>query len=77
MPFFGDQPDNAQRIHEKGFGIRLDPYRCSKQELLESIEKLLNDKELQEKMKNISQRIQLAKSIDKFPKLVEQLVKAD
>ena len=75
MPFFGDQPDNAQRIHEKGFGVRIDPYRCSKQELLESIEKLLKDKELHEKMKNISKRIQSEKSIEKFPKLVEQLVK--
>ena len=75
MPLFGDQPDNAQRIHDKGLGIRLDPYRCSKQELLEAIEKLLNDKELNDKMKNISKRIQTTKSIDKFPKLVEALVK--
>ena len=46
MPFFGDQTDNAQRIDEKWFGIRLDSRRCSKQELLESIETLLKDKEL-------------------------------
>ena len=73
MPLFGDQYDNAQRVHEKGFGIRLDPYRCSEQELLESIEKLLNDKELNEKLKNISKRIQTENSIAKLPKLIERL----
>ena len=58
LPLFIDQYDNAQRIQEKGFGVRLDPYRCSKQELLESIESLLNDKELNDSLKNISNRIQ-------------------
>ena len=72
MPLFVDQYDNAQRVDEKGFGIRLDPYRCSEQELLESIEKLLNDKELNEKLKNISKRIQTENSIARLPQLIEQ-----
>ncbi|CAG2118620.1 unnamed protein product, partial [Medioppia subpectinata] len=46
MPLGGDQWDNAQRVHEKGFGIRLNPQTVSEQELLNAIEKLLNDKEL-------------------------------
>ena len=75
MPFFGDQPDNAQRIHEKGFGIRLDAHRCSKQELLESIETLLEDKELNTKLMNISKRIQSQNSINEFPKLIENIMK--
>jgi len=46
LPLFADQYDNAQRIQEKGFGLRLEPYLCSEEELLTSIEKLLNDKSL-------------------------------
>ena len=74
LPLFDDQYDNAQRIHDKGFGIRLDAYRCTEDELLNAIESLLNDKQLNEKLKNISKRIQTNNSIAKFPKLVENLV---
>ena len=74
MPLFYDQWDNAQRIHEKGFGIRLDPRLCTEQELLESIEKLLNDKKLNDKLKNISNRIQSENRLSKLPKLIERLV---
>ncbi|CAG2106099.1 unnamed protein product [Medioppia subpectinata] len=38
LPLFTDQYDNAQRVHEKGFGIRLDAYKCSEEELLNAIE---------------------------------------
>ena len=34
MPLQGDQLDNAQRVQEKGFGIRLDPHSCTKQQPL-------------------------------------------
>ncbi|CAG2109691.1 unnamed protein product [Medioppia subpectinata] len=50
MPLFADQYDNAQRVMEKGFGIRLNPHTVSEHELLNSIEKLLNDKELKHKL---------------------------
>ena len=74
MPLFVDQYDNAQRIQENGFGLRLDPYRCTPEELLNGIESLLNDKELNERLKNISKRIQTENSIAKLPELIEELV---
>jgi len=74
MPIFADQWDNAQRVHEKGFGIRLDAYQCSESELLTAIDKLLNDKILIQNLKNISQRIQSDNSIVKLPQIIEQLV---
>ena len=55
MPIFADQLDNAQRVHDLGFGIRLNPFTCSKQ-LFDAIEKLINDQELSQKMKSISKR---------------------
>ena len=75
MPLFGDQHDNAQRIHEKGFGIRLSPYECTEEELLNAIESLLNNNQLNEELKNISKRIQTDNSIAKLPQLIESLVK--
>ena len=74
MPLFGDQNDNAQRVEEKGYGIRLNPYECTENELLNAIEKLLNDKELKEKLKKISERIQTENSIAKLPKMLENLL---
>jgi UDP:flavonoid glycosyltransferase YjiC (YdhE family) len=73
MPLFNDQYDNAQRIHEKGFGLRLDPYSCDQKELLEGIEKLLSDKSIAQKMNRISKRIQSENSISKLPEMVEGL----
>ncbi|CAG2105980.1 unnamed protein product [Medioppia subpectinata] len=74
MPLFGDQYDNAQRVMEKGFGIRLNPHTVSEQELLDSIEKLLNDKELKHKLSVASKRIQNSDSIQKAAEIIENLV---
>ncbi|CAG2103007.1 unnamed protein product [Medioppia subpectinata] len=51
LPLFFDQYDNAQRVQEKGFGVRLDPYECSEQQLLQSIDYVLNDKIIAENCK--------------------------
>ena len=74
MPLLADQYDNAQRVHDKGFGIRLDAYQCSEEELLNAIESLLNNKELNEKLIKISQRIQTDNSLAKLPQMIEKLV---
>ncbi|CAG2109983.1 unnamed protein product [Medioppia subpectinata] len=50
MPVFGEQYDNAQRLQDKGFGLRLDAYRCSEKELLAAIETLLSDRRLTERL---------------------------
>ncbi|XP_054152585.1 putative UDP-glucuronosyltransferase ugt-46 [Oppia nitens] len=74
MPLFFDQYDNAQRVHEKGFGIRLDAYMCSGVELLLAIETLLANKSLTTKLQKISQRIQTENSLTKLPQLLESFV---
>ena len=43
LPLFWDQYDNAQRVHETGFGVRLDTYTFEDAELHEAIERLLAD----------------------------------
>lgn len=58
LPVFADQFDSAQRIHETGFGIRLNPYECNEKQLLDSIESLLANQELINSNKLISKRLQ-------------------
>jgi len=74
LPLFGDQFDNAQRIQETGLGLRLNPFYCSEYELLDAVDKLVNDKCLAEKMRSIGVRIR--KSDDKkiISDLIEEIV---
>ncbi|KAJ6216728.1 hypothetical protein RDWZM_007885 [Blomia tropicalis] len=74
FPLFVDQFDNAQRIHETGFGIRLDPYKCTGDELLNAINQLLNDKKLSERMKNVSKRMRNSNRSEQLCDLIEQLL---
>jgi uncharacterized protein (TIGR00661 family) len=75
MPLFGDQFDNAQRIHEKGFGIRLETYSFKEEELLTAIEKLLNDEVMKKRLAAASNRILNSDSLVKASELIEKLVK--
>lgn len=57
MPVNFDQPDAAQRIHDCGFGIRINPFKCEEEELLKSIDSLLSDEDLKKRMTEISARL--------------------
>lgn len=58
LPVFADQFDSAQRIEDCGFGFRLNPFTCSASELLESVERVLNnDDTIKQRMKTISARL--------------------
>ena len=74
MPLFTDQFDNAQRVHEKGFGIRLNPFRCTKEELAKSIDSLINNNDLLLKLKKISDRIKAEVKLGKVAELIEKVV---
>jgi UDP:flavonoid glycosyltransferase YjiC (YdhE family) len=41
LPLFWDQYDNAQRMHETGFGIRLDTYGHEPAQLVSALDRLL------------------------------------
>ncbi len=43
LPLFWDQYDNAQRVDETGFGVRLDTYRFTDDQMHASIERLIGD----------------------------------
>ena len=50
LPLFWDQYDNAQRMADLGFGIRLDTYRFEDQELRSAVDDLLANGELRAEM---------------------------
>ena len=43
LPIFWDQHDNAQRVHETGFGIRLPTYDFEDGELAATLDRVLAD----------------------------------
>ena len=57
MPLFVNQYDNAQRVY-KEFGIKLDPFKYTKEDFAKEIQTLINDNQLKGKLKQISQRIE-------------------
>ena len=44
LPLFWDQVDNAQRVDETGFGVRLPAYGFEATELTRAIDRLLADR---------------------------------
>jgi UDP:flavonoid glycosyltransferase YjiC (YdhE family) len=58
LPLFWDQYDNAQRIDETGFGIRLDTYGHAPEELVGALERLLADADLRARLDAVASRLQ-------------------
>jgi MGT family glycosyltransferase len=50
LPLFWDQYDNAQRVDELGFGVRLDTYAFEDEELRGAVDRLVRDDGLRERM---------------------------
>src|SRR4051794_20655761 len=57
LPIFWDQHDNAQRIDEMGFGIRLPTYSFGDGDLRAAIARLLSDSELGSRLAAVSKRL--------------------
>jgi MGT family glycosyltransferase len=72
LPVFWDQYDNAQRIQETGFGIRLDTYGHQPAELRAAAERLLGDAALHERLTTLSRRLQGAPGTARAADLIEQ-----
>ncbi|GAB7068680.1 glycosyl transferase [Mycobacterium hodleri] len=50
LPLFWDQYENAQRVDELGFGVRLDTYSFADAELTDAVERLLADTDLRARL---------------------------
>jgi MGT family glycosyltransferase len=73
LPVFWDQYDNAQRMHETGFGIRLDTYGHEPSQLPSAIDALVADDDLRERLNALSSRLQAAPGTIRGAGLIERV----
>ncbi|NP_001310064.1 uncharacterized UDP-glucosyltransferase YjiC-like [Tetranychus urticae] len=74
MPIWYDQRDNAQRMVDKQLGIRINTFNFTDDQLLDGIEKLINDEKLHERLTQISHDMRNTKTHDEISKLIEKTV---
>jgi MGT family glycosyltransferase len=74
LPIFWDQADNAQRVHETGFGTRLATYAFADRELLEAVERTHADAALKKRLSAIAARVQANPGTVRAADLLERLL---
>jgi UDP:flavonoid glycosyltransferase YjiC (YdhE family) len=72
LPLFWDQVDNAQRVDETGFGVRLSTYGFEEHELTDAVERLLGDAALAARNAAMSARIQGTSGTARAAALIER-----
>jgi len=72
LPLFWDQYDNAQRLHEIGFGERLATYAFEDGALGDAIERLAADRTLRARLDAIAARLQAHPGTIRAADLIEQ-----
>jgi MGT family glycosyltransferase len=73
LPLFWDQVDNAQRVDETGFGVRLATYDFEDAELTGAVDRLLGDDALRARMAAVSARIKATDGTTRAADLIEQV----
>jgi len=73
MPLFWDQYDNAQRVHELGYGQRLDTYGFADEELTSAVDRLLADGDLRARMAANAEVIRGRSGTQRAADLIEAL----
>jgi len=73
LPLFWDQYDNAQRMDETGFGVRLDTYHHTPDELTGALNRVLADGELHARLAAVSRRLQNTPGTERAADLIERL----
>jgi MGT family glycosyltransferase len=73
LPIFWDQHDNAQRVHETGFGIRLRTYDFDDAELTGAVDRLLSDEAVRARAAAASARLQQRPGTVVAADLIERL----
>jgi UDP:flavonoid glycosyltransferase YjiC (YdhE family) len=74
LPIFWDQHDNAQRVHECGYGLRLATYSFQDDELHAAVSRLLDDDDLRARADAAGQRLRQRPGTETAASLIEQLV---
>ena len=73
LPLFWDQYDNAQRMHELGFGIRLPTYEFTPEQLNAAVDTLLADTALRGRMAEMGARIRARDGLTRGADIIERV----
>jgi UDP:flavonoid glycosyltransferase YjiC (YdhE family) len=73
LPLFWDQVDNAQRVDETGFGVRLATYAFEDGELVAAIDRLRADNGLGRRLAGISARLRANPGTERAADLIERV----
>jgi MGT family glycosyltransferase len=73
LPLFWDQYDNAQRMHELGFGVRLATYEFTPEQLNNAVEGLLADTSLRRRLDRIGASIRARDGLTKGADIIERV----
>jgi MGT family glycosyltransferase len=73
LPLFWDQYDNAQRIHETGYGVRCATYESGPRELGAALDSVLHDRDVMKRLAAICRRLQASPGTWQAADLLEQL----
>ena len=73
LPLFWDQVDNAQRLDETGFGVRLSTYGFDDAELTGAVDRLLTHTALRDRMAKDAARLHASPGTTRAADLIEQV----
>jgi UDP:flavonoid glycosyltransferase YjiC (YdhE family) len=73
LPLFWDQYDNAQRVHELGYGVRLPTYAFADADLLGAVDRLLADTDLRARMAAIGADIRARDGLRRGAEIIERV----
>jgi MGT family glycosyltransferase len=73
LPIFWDQHDNAQRVHETGYGIRLPTYALEPEELADAVDRLLTDGDMRERVRAAGERLRAQSGTEAAADLIERV----
>ena len=76
LPIFWDQHDNAQRVHETGFGVRLPTYAFAEDELAAAVHRLLTDDALRARAAAAGERLRRRPGTERAADLIERVALA-
>jgi UDP:flavonoid glycosyltransferase YjiC (YdhE family) len=75
LPLFWDQYDNAQRIDETGFGVRLDTYRFTQGDMEAALDRVLGDAAMRARAAAAGERIRASDGLRRAADLIEEVAR--
>ncbi len=73
LPIFWDQHDNAQRVHEAGYGLRLPTYSFEEEQLAGALDRVLSDEGIRARAAAAGERLRRRPGTEAAAELIERV----